>query len=258
MTGRDRMVIMAVAALGVLAAVWFLGVTPKRQQASELAKQVSSVQAQLSSAESQVSDARAAQAQYSTDYASIIRLGKAVPASAEVPSLVYQLAQASGRRNVEFGSITAGASGSSGGSSAGTSSASSSSSSSAAAGAGFSQMPFTFVFTGNFTDLYHLLQQLNHFTLHTASGGLEVSGRLLTIQALELEPDASSGTSSGQHGASSEQLTGTITATAYVLPAGQGLTGGATASGPAGATQTASGSGSPSSANPPAVAQVSP
>lgn len=262
MTGRDRMVIMAVAALGVLVAVWFLAVTPKRQQAGELAKQVSSVQAQLTSAEGQVSSAQAAQARYSTDYASIIRLGKAVPASAEVPSLVYQLAQASGRRNVEFSSITTGASGSSGGSSSSSASSSSASAGSAAAAgaasAGFSQVPFTFVFTGNFTDLYHLFQQLNHFTLHTASGGLEVSGRLLTIQSVQLEPDASSGASSGKQGAQSEQLTGTITATAYVLPAGQGLTGGATPAGPAGATQAVSGSGSSSSANPPAVAQVTP
>ena len=257
MTGRDRLVIMAVAALGVLVAVWFLGVSPKRQQASELAKQVSSEQAQLATAQSQVSSAQTAQAAYGTDYASIIRLGKAVPASAEVPSLVYQLAQASGRRNVEFTSITPGANGSSGSSSAAAGSASSASSSAGAAGAasaGFSQMPFTFVFTGNFTDLYHLFQQLNHFTLHTASGGLEVSGRLLTIQAVQLQPD----TSSGKGGAHSEQLTGTITATAYVLPAGQGLTGGASPAGPAGAAQTVSGSGSSSSTNPPAVAQVTP
>lgn len=256
MTGRDRIVIMAVAALGVLAAVWFLGVSPKRQQAAELAKQVSSEQAQLATARSQVSSAQTAQAAYSTDYASIIRLGKAVPASAEVPSLVYQLAQASGRRNVDFESITTGASGSSG-ASASSSSSSSASASSGAASAGFSQMPFTFVFSGSFNGLYHLFQQLDHFTLHTASGGLEVSGRLLTIQGIQLAPSTSA-SASGKEGANSEQLTGTITATAYVLPAGQGLTGGATSSGPTGATQTVSGSGSPSSANPPAVAQVTP
>ncbi len=260
MTGRDRMVIMAVAALGLLVAGWFLAVSPKREQAAELVKQVSSEQAQLATAQSQVSNAQTAQAAYSTDYASIIRLGKAVPASAEVPSLVYQLAQASGRRSVEFNSITAGASGSSGGSSSSSASASSSAGSAtaaSAASAGFSQMPFTFVFTGDFTDLYHLFQQLNHFTLHTASGGLEVSGRLLTIQAVQLQPNTTSGGSGKEGGHSSEQLNGTITATAYVLPAGQGLTGGASPAGPAGATQTVSGSGS-SSANPPAVAQVTP
>jgi hypothetical protein len=53
----------------------------------------------------------------------------------------------------------------------------------------------------------------------------------------------------------SDKLSGTITATAYVLPATQGLTGGATPGAPAGAgTQTPSGS-SPTT---PAIARVTP
>jgi len=87
------------------------------------------------------------------------------------------------------------------------------------------------------------------------SGGLQVSGRLLTVQSVKLAPQTSSGASSGKP---SERLSGTITATAYVLPAGQSLTGGATSAGPAGtATQTAS-TGASSSANAPAVVQVNP
>ncbi len=49
-------------------------------------------------------------------------------------------------------------------------------------------MPFTFVFNGSFVDLYHLFQQLDRFTVRTASGGLQVSGRLLTIQSVKLAP----------------------------------------------------------------------
>ncbi len=111
-------------------------------------------------------------------------LGKAVPPSQEVPSLIYQLDQASNQKQVEFNSIT---SGSSGGSSASPASAAAAAAPGAAL-AGFTQMPFTFVFNGSFLDLYHLFQQLNHYTLRTASGGLEVSGRLLTIQSLKLAP----------------------------------------------------------------------
>ncbi len=117
-------------------------------------------------------------------------------------------------------------------------------------------MPFTFVFNGSFFDLYNLFQQLNRFTLHTASGGLRVSGRLLTIQSVQLAPGTSSAGSeknSGSQKNSDSQLTGTITATAYVLPGSQGLTGGATAASPAGVTQTTSGSGAASSATTPAV-----
>ena len=91
-----------------------------------------------------------------------------------------------------------------------------------AAAAGFTQMPFTFVFSGSFSDLYRLFQQLNGATVQTASGGLQVSGRLLTLQGVKLEPKGGAEGNSGL-------LTGTITATAYVLPSGVGLTGGATA-----------------------------
>ncbi len=264
MTARDRIVIVSVAALAVLAAVWLLALAPAREKSSKLAKEVSAAQAQLATAESQVASASAAQAQYQTSYASIVRLGKAVPADQEVPSLIFQLAQASNQKNVEFASITAGSGGTSGaaGASAATSASATSpsaASASATAGAGFKQMPFTFVFNGSFFDLYNLFQQLNRFTLRTTSGGLQVSGRLLTVQSVKLAPGTSSGSGGTQgSGKASEQLSGTITATAYVLPAGQTLTGGATSTGPAGtATQTASTAAS-SSPNPPAVAQVNP
>jgi hypothetical protein len=258
MTGRDRTVVMVLATLGVLAAVWLLAVAPKREQAAKLGTEVSTAQAQLASAESQLTSASAAQAKYQDAYASIVRLGKAVPASQEVPSLIYQLSQATKEKNVEFASITASVSGAGAGSG---SSSSSSASAASTAGAGVTQMPFTFVFNGSFDSLYNLFQQLDAFTtLHTTSGELNVSGRLLTIQSIKLGPvSASGGSAQGSgSGASSEQLSGTITATAYVLPAGQTLTGGATPSGPSGAaTQTAS-TGATGSANAPAVVQVNP
>jgi len=240
MTGRDRIVIVVLGALAVLAAAWLLLVAPEREKASKLGSEVSAAQAQLTTAESQVASARAAQAGYSTAYASLVSLGKAVPTDQEVPSLIYQLAQASNQKKVDFTSITTSATGgASGGSSAAP----------VAASAGFTQMPFTFVFNGSFFDLYNLFQQLNHFTLNTSSGKLVVSGRLLTIQSAQLAPASTSGPGQGANG----QLTGTITATAYVLPGSQGLTGGATATSPTGATQTAASSGAASSPTTPAV-----
>ncbi len=260
MTGRDRIVIAGLAALAVLAAVWLLAVAPEREKASKLAGEVSAVQAQLTTAESQVNSAAAAQTQYETDYASLVSLGKAVPADQEVPSLIYQLARATGQKDVEFASITSGGfSGSSPKSPAAKASAATGASSGAAgasataASAGFTQMPFTFVFNGTFESLSSLFHQLDGFALRTTSGGVQVSGRLLTVQSVALAPGTSLESGSGKH---SEKLSGTITATAYVLPAGQTLTGGATSAGPAGtATQTAS-TGASSSANPPAVVQV--
>ena len=235
MTARDRLVLLGISTLAVLAAVWLLLVSPERGKASKLSSEVSAASAQLASAQSEAAGARVAQRRYTAAYTSVVSLGKAVPPSEEVPSLMYQLAQASNQKHVQFTSITSGGAGA--GAGAGT--ASTSTAVAAAASAGFTQMPFTFVFDGGFDDLYHLFQQLDAATVRTSSGDLRVSGRLLTLQALKLEPD-------NTEGSGSQQLTGTITATAYVLPASQGLTAGATPASPAasGATTAASGSSS--------------
>jgi Tfp pilus assembly protein PilO len=241
MTTRDRLALIGITSLALLAVVWLLLVSPERKKAGELDKQVTTANAQLASAEAEGSNARAAQAHYAAAYASVVELGKAVPPSEEVPSLIYQLAQATNQKHVEFNSISATTS----------SSASSSASPSASTAGGFTQMPFTFVFDGSFNDLYRLFLQLDSSTVKTASG-LQVSGRLLTLQGVKLEPKAAEGKTA------SAGLTGTITATAYVLPTTQGLTGGATAATPAlpaaGSAATSASSGSSSSGPPAAVA----
>jgi Tfp pilus assembly protein PilO len=250
MTSRDRLVLIGLGALAMLAAVYLLVVAPERKQASSLNAQVATANALLASAEGQVASARADQVRYSSAYASIVSLGKAVPAGQEVPSLIYQLAQASNQKHVDFTSISTGAG------AASTSGSTANAPAAAVASAGFTQMPFTFVFNGSFNDLYHLFQQMNRFTTRTTSGGLQVSGRLLTIQSTKLSPS----TSTTPVGAKpTEHLTGTITATAYVLPATQSLTGGATAASPTGASTTpVSGTGSTSSPAAPAIARVTP
>jgi hypothetical protein len=255
MTGRDRIVVIGIVVLVVLGAAWLMVVSPERKQAAALSAQVSAASAQLQSADSQLASARSAQTQYAAAYASIVRLGKAVPPSEEVPSLMYQIAQASNQKDVEFSSITTTGAGSSTAASAAATPAQASS-----APAGFTQMPFTFVFNGSFSDLYHLFQQLDRFTVRTTSGGLIVSGRLLTIASVKLAPSTVTSTQRAGKGGS-EQLSGTVTATAYVLPASQGLTAGGTTSAPTASTPTAtptSTPASPSSPTAPAVARVTP
>jgi Tfp pilus assembly protein PilO len=247
MTGRDRIVLMVIVVLVVAAGGWILVVSPKRKEVKSYEAKVATAQTQLATAQSTLSNAKVAEAQYTSAYASVVRLGKAVPPSQEVASLVYQLEQVSNQRSVSFNSIINGTgSGASGTSAAATAVAT------PAASAGFTQMPFTFTFSGGYFSLEHLFHGLTGFTTHsTASGALEVSGRLLTIQSVKLAPEASTGGSS--HG----KLTGTVAATAYVLPASQGLTGSATATSPSGATTPAS-SAPAGSTTAPAVARVTP
>jgi Tfp pilus assembly protein PilO len=247
MTGRDRIVLIGVVVAVVLAAAWMLVVSPERKQASQLSTEVATDQTQLASAEGKVASARAAQSQYAAAYASVVSLGKAVPPSQEVPALIDQLAQASHEKNVEFASIADG-SGSSGAAGAASASAA------ATATASFTQLPFTFVFEGSYFDLEHLFSQLTDFATLSASNELRVNGRLLTIQSVRLAP-VGSGSEAASSGAG--KLTGSITATAYVLPASQGLTGTGSAASAAGTGATpASTTAAPSSSNAPAIVTV--
>ncbi len=239
MTTRDRMVLIVVVVLVLLAGGWVLVVSPERKQAGAEQAQVQSARQQLETAKSQANSARAAEQRYDAAYSSVVSLGKAVPSSDEVPSLIYQLELASDQRDIEFTSITSG--GSSGSSGSSSSASASAAAATSATPSAFTPMPFTFVFKGSFEGLAHLLGQIDGFAQRDTAGHLTVSGRLLTIQGADIAVLNSS--SSGSSGA----LTATITATAYVLPASQGLTGGATAAGP-GATTTSASSAAPTTA----------
>lgn len=246
MTGRDRMVLIGVIVVVLLGAGWMLGVSPERQKAAQLDTQVAEAQAQLASAESKVSSARAAQSQYSTAYASLVSLGKAVPPSDEVPALIEELANASDRKRVDFSSIASSSSGSSG--------TSTSAAAATTAAAGFTDLPFSFTFEGSYFDLEHLFSQLTDFATLSSSGDLQVNGRLLTIQSVKLAP-----VSGSEPGKDTGQLNGTITATAYVLPAGQGVTGATgTASPTSAGVSPAASTATPSSPTSPAIVRVNP
>jgi hypothetical protein len=268
MTGRDRMVLIGVIVLAVLAGGWLLIVSPERKQAATAQTQIETARQQLESAQSQAASARSAEQRYTAAYKSVVSLGKAVPPTDEVPSLIYQLDQASNQRDVDFNSITSGTGSASSvtAASPSSSSASSSSSSSAAASAlssGFTQMPFTFVFKGTFEGLAHLLGQIDGFVDRKSSGEVLVSGRLLTVQGADITVEtggssssetASSGSGSGS-GSGSEALSATITATAYVLPASQGLTAGLTAPVPGAPSSSTASASTPAT---PAVVRVAP
>jgi type II secretion system (T2SS) protein M len=248
MKGRDRIIAMVAAVLVVVVGGWMLLVSPERKKATELDTKVASAQSEVSTAQGEVTSAQAAKAKYSSAYASVVQLGKAVPASQEVSSLIYQLEGATSDKHVQFNSIVNGA---------GASATSATSATPAAAvSAGFTQMPFTFIFEGGFFDLEHLFGQLTSFTNYTPGGQLNVRGRLLTVQSVKLAP---SGTSTGKPSSSTKQtLTGTITASAYVLPAGSGLTAGATPTGPTAAAGATPATSTPTSTTAPAVARVTP
>jgi hypothetical protein len=255
MTVRDRLVLMVIAMVAILAAAWLLAVSPARKQASKVEGEVTQTRSQLAQALSEVAEARSAKSHYRSAYASLVSLGQAVPTSPEVPALVYAIDKASDNHKVTFASISA-----QGSSSSSSQPAPSGSAASTSAGATFKQVPFTFAFTGTYEDLLHLLGQIERFTVQPAGGTLKVSGRLLTIQTITLAPSTQGSSTSGasasgsSHGNSAEQ-TWTIGASAYVLPPGS--TSLAPSTGTTGTPSTGTtGSGGATAATP-AVVQAS-
>jgi hypothetical protein len=263
-TGRDRIVVMVVAAVALLGAFYFLAVSPKRAEVKAVDTKITAAQKRLDEARSSVATAQQAKRDYDTDYAAVARLGKAVPLDDNIPSLIYQLQSASQGSKVDFRSlklensgaapapaapaVTAAATPATPGS---PKSASASSSSTAAASpapatqlaaaalppgasvgaAGFPTMPFTFIFDGSFFDMEHMLRDVNRFI--TVDGkSVSVRGRLLAVDGFSLEA-APTGFPA---------VTATLRATAYLLPAGQGLTTGATPAAPAAAGTAPAGS----------------
>ena len=85
MTARDRTILIAILVIAALAGTWLLAIAPERNQASKLGSQISSAKTQLDSARAQVAAGEAARTTFATSYTTMARLGEAVPADDNVP-----------------------------------------------------------------------------------------------------------------------------------------------------------------------------
>ncbi len=113
MTARDRLIIVVVLVAAALGGVWFVGLAPKRKEAADLQAQIDTANQQLTDAQQKAATARQAKSRYNKDYAAVATLGKAVPKSDALPSLLYQLQTAAHDARIDFRSlkVTAGGGG---------------------------------------------------------------------------------------------------------------------------------------------------
>jgi len=245
MSRRDRYILIAIAIVGVLGAYWFLALSPKRNDAAQLDKDIAAAQVQLDQSKQEKVTFAQAQLSFPRMYASLGRLGKAVPPDDDVASLLVQLNHAAAAANVDFRSIelklddaaaaaeaappaatataTAGTTGAQGAATAGATGASGaagvveSGGSATIAPAEFKKLPFEYKFEGGFYKLEQLIHNINELVARR-NQQLAIAGRLITVEGFAMTRGKI-----------------TILATSYVLPAGQGLFGGATPSAPANA-----------------------
>jgi hypothetical protein len=190
---RDRSILGIVAAAAAIAAVWFLAVAPKRHEAADLGAQVAQAQARRDAAGTRAAAADHARATYPKDYATVARLGKAVPSHADVASLLFQLETAARAAKVDFRSVTVESPPTKApvppaGDAAATAPAAPATGTDPATQApapatAIDPRPFTFSFEGTFAGLRRLLAAFDRFS-RLNHGTLAVSGRLLTVDTV--------------------------------------------------------------------------
>jgi hypothetical protein len=260
MRERDRYLLAGVGVLVALAAVWMLAISPKLKDLSAAKKDVAKAQSDYATARQEAEQFAQARLQFPRSYTTMARLGKAVPSNTDQESLVFQLNQAAEAAHVRFGSVSLTATQSSASSSESGESTPQSSedtvgseavvpadaTATAGAPAGATTgsanlrvMHYELRFNGDFFRLEDLVRNVKRLAW-TRGSDLQVSGRLLTVDSITFD---------------SEGKKVSMSVTAYLLPAGQGLFAGATPQGPPNAAApTPAASASSGTATPPTAA----
>jgi hypothetical protein len=222
---KNPKLLIAVAATAVaVAAFWFLVLSPKREEAAKLETQIATKRTELTAAQGTLASYEKSRENYSRNYATVVRLGKAVPEDDDVRSLIVQLDAEAGGTGVDFRTIQVGGSGSTVAAAPadGTAPVASPPPGAMSVGtAGFSAMPFTFSFKGTFSNLSRFFSRMERFvTLRNEQ--MNVTGRLLRLETIDLQVDASG----------FPDIRAQIGASSYLVPATEGITAGATPQGP--------------------------
>jgi Tfp pilus assembly protein PilO len=219
-TKNKTLLIAVVATAAAMAAFWFLALAPKREEAAALEKQISAKQTELATAQQTLTTYRQAKDHYPSNYATVVRLGKAVPEDEDVRSLLVQLDAEAGGTNVDFRTVEIGG--------AAAASAGAPAAGAAVGTANFKAMPFTFTFNGTYSTLSQFMARMERFvTLRNEN--MNVTGRLLRLENLEMQV----------HPDGFPRIVAKIGGSSYQVPETQGLTAGATPAGPAAATPAA-------------------
>jgi hypothetical protein len=248
-TDRDRKILLALLPLLFVGAVWFLLLAPQRQEAASLNDKLVTQQQLRDVAVMEAERLATTKADFGREYAELVKLGKAIPSTVDMPSLIVQLDEAAEGTGIGFDKISAGprvaaAAPAVDASSAGqptdaggtpaqsgpgqaVESANDASATADAANAGrdisttasitpgapvpgLDTVPLEMEFSGRFFGLADFFHRMKRF-VKVSNSRINVHGRLLTIDSLTFKrPDDVPGF----------QLTATIKATIYLSPTG--------------------------------------
>ena len=108
MTRTNKILLTAVAFLVAVAAFWFLVLSPKREEITTLDTEIATKQAEVAQSQQQLATYTTARASYKKNYATLARLGKAVPTDDDVRSMMVQIEATADGTGVDFQQIELG------------------------------------------------------------------------------------------------------------------------------------------------------
>ena len=215
MTARDKKLLMILVPIATFALYWLLLMNPALDRRAEIQKPLQDAQTERDRAVAEADRMTQAKENYERDYNRLVKLSKAIPQSVAVSDLMRELNRAAEGMDISFSNITMAAP-------AATDVPAEATSTGAPAVEGLDEIPVELTFDGRFFALSDLFRSVQQF-VEVADGRLDVHGRLIRIDKFSFD--------SG----SFPNITAQISATVYAAPANEGITGGATPVGPAGA-----------------------
>jgi hypothetical protein len=108
LSARDKKILVFLAPLLLIAAYWFLLLAPKREEVTTASENLTVQEDRLEAARSAAGAADNAKNDFKASYATIVRLGKAIPPTVDMPSLLVQLEAAAEGTGIRFNTIAAG------------------------------------------------------------------------------------------------------------------------------------------------------
>ena len=108
LTDRDRKLLLGLVPIALLALYWFMLLAPKREEADAASTELAAQQERLDAARANLAAAQGAKKSFEASYAQVVRLGKAIPSTVDMPSLLVQLDAAAAGTGIRFTKIATG------------------------------------------------------------------------------------------------------------------------------------------------------
>jgi Tfp pilus assembly protein PilO len=189
-TRNQTLLISLVVAAAAVFGYWHFLLSPKRADAAQLSTDIAAKEASVQQATATAAEYAKQRGAYNTNYATLVRLGKAAPGDDDVRSLLVQIAGTARRTGVDFRKIEVGGDSGTQPTVTGTTTTAAPPGATPIGTGGVFAMPFTFTFTGRFNNLGGFLSQLERYvTLQEKK--VAVTGRLLRVESIDLKPGGS-------------------------------------------------------------------